>query len=86
MHPHNQNNDGQAATAQRSFWRSRAFLVFLAFAAMAAVLLWSEHRAHFLGVLPFLFIFACPLLHIFGGHDSHGLHGGHRSDKKGERS
>ena len=58
-----------------SFWTSWAFLIFLAFGAMAIVLLWSEHRAHLLGVLPSLFLLACPLLHIFGGHGSHGAHG-----------
>ena len=58
-----------------SFWTSWAFLIFLAFGAMAIVLLWTEHRAHLLGALPFLFLLACPLLHIFGGHGSHGAHG-----------
>jgi hypothetical protein len=63
-----------------SFWTSRAFLIFLAFGAMATVLLWSEHRAHLLGVLPYLFLLACPLLHIFGGHGSHGVHGSNKSE------
>ena len=60
--------------AATSFWTSWAFLIFLAFGAMAIVLLWTEHRAHLLGALPFLFLLACPLLHIFGGHGSHGAH------------
>ncbi len=71
---------------ERSYWTSRAFLIFLAFGAMATVLLWSEHRAHLLGVLPYLFLLACPLLHIFGGHGSHRAHGRDRrnpSDSKG---
>jgi hypothetical protein len=59
----------------RCYWTSRAFLIFLAFGAMATVLLWGEHRAHLLGMLPYLFLLACPLLHIFGGHGSHGAHG-----------
>jgi hypothetical protein len=59
-------------------------VIFLAFAAMAIVLLWSEHRAHFLGVLPYLFLFACPLLHMFGGHGAHGGHSHNRSDKDGD--
>ena len=63
---------------ERSYWASRAFLIFLAFGAMATVLLWSEHRAHLLGMLPYLFLLACPLLHIFGGHGSHGAHGSDR--------
>ena len=60
---------------ERSYWTSRTFLIFLTFCAMATVLLWSEHRAHLLGVLPYLFLLACPLLHIFGGYGSHGAHG-----------
>ena len=66
---------GNPNRTERSYWTSRALLVFLAFGAMAAVLLWSEHRTHLLGVLPYLFLLACPLLHIFGGHGSHGAHG-----------
>jgi hypothetical protein len=59
-----------------SFWTSKAFLVCLGFLAMALVLLWSEHRAHILGVIPYLFLLACPLMHLFmhGGHSHH--HGG----------
>jgi hypothetical protein len=51
--------------------------VFLAFAAIAAVFLLKEHRAHLLGALPWILIAACPLLHMFmhGGHGGHGGHG-----------
>jgi hypothetical protein len=38
--------------------------------------------------LPFLFLLACPLLHLFM-HGGHGSHGGHRSsddDSRGARS
>jgi len=86
MTAHDHGHHGHPARAEGSFWSSRAFLVFLAFAAMGIVLLWSEHQAHFLGALPYLFILACPLLHIFGGHGSHGGHGGRHSDNEGGRS
>jgi hypothetical protein len=39
--------------------------------------LWSEHRAHLFGVLPYLLLLACPLMHFFM-HGRHGGHGGHR--------
>jgi len=55
---------------------SRARWVFLAFFIMAAALLFTEHRAHVLGILPWLFLFSCPLMHIFM-HGRHG-HGRHR--------
>lgn len=62
-----------------SFWRSRGFIVFLGFAAIALVLLWKEHSAHILGAIPYLFLLACPLMHLFmhGGHGGHGAHHGH---------
>jgi hypothetical protein len=61
------------------FWRSRAGLALLGFLAIAGFFLLSEHRAHALGVLPFLLLALCPLLHIFGhgGHD----HGAKKGDK-----
>lgn len=55
----------------------RAPLAFLGFAAIAAFFLLSEHRAHFIGILPLaLLLLACPLLHRF----MHGGHGGHGDD------
>ena len=45
---------------------------FLGFAAIAAFLLTTEHRAHLFGALPLLLLLACPLLHWF----SHGGHSG----------
>jgi len=62
------------------FFRSRAFIVFLALAAIALVLLWQEHKAHILGVLPYLFLLACPLMHIFM-HHGHGHHHGSNREK-----
>jgi hypothetical protein len=60
-------------------WVSRAKLAFAAFAGIGAFLLLAEHRAHVLPYLPWLFVAACPLMHIFmhHGHD-HGGHHGHR--------
>ncbi len=83
MHDHSQHGSHrQQEAAQGSFFTSRTFFFCLAFLAMAVVLLFSEHRAHFLGVLPWLFLLACPLLHLF----MHGGHGSHGGDGKGERS
>lgn len=44
--------------------------VFLGFAAITAFFLFTEHRAHVLGLLPWLLLAACPLMHLF-------MHGGH---------
>jgi hypothetical protein len=48
--------------------------VFLGFAAIALFFLWTEHRAHLLGALPYLLVLACPLMHLF--HHGHGHHHG----------
>ena len=51
------------------------WVALLGFLAVAAFFLFSEHRAHFFGVVPYLLLLACPLLHFFG----HGGHGRHNS-------
>lgn len=56
------------------------------FAAIALFYLLTEHRAHLFGVLPYLFLLACPLMHYFmhgrhGRHRGHG-HAGNEEDKK----
>lgn len=65
-------------------WQKRANWVLMGFVAIAAYFLITEHRAHLAGLayyLPFLFLLACPLLHIFmhGGHGGHGGNGDERS-------
>ncbi len=47
--------------------------------AVLSFYLWSEHRAHLLGALPWLLILSCPLLHMF----MHRGHGGHNHHEKG---
>lgn len=48
--------------------------VFGGFLAVAIFFLWTEHRAHLLGVLPYLLVLACPLMHLFHHHGAHGNH------------
>ena len=62
----------------KPFLRTPAGIALLAFLAVAAFFLWTEHRAHLLGVLPWLLLAACPLMHLFmhGGHGGHGDHQG----------
>jgi cation transport ATPase len=52
--------------------RSRTWWAFAGFIVIAGFFLLTEHRAHFWGILPFVFLLACLLLHMFG----HGGHGG----------
>ena len=54
----------------RVWLRSKMGLVTLAFLAIAAFYLITEHTAHVLGVLPLAIFLLCPLLMLF-------MHGGH---------
>ena len=72
MHDH---SHGEGETPQGSFLTSRAELVFIGFAIIAGALLFTEHRAHVLGVLIWLPLLACPFMHMFM-HHGHGGHGG----------
>ena len=54
-----------------SFWRSPSGVVLCIALAVMAFYLVTEHTAHFFGVLPYLLILACPLMHLF-------MHHGHR--------
>ena len=59
------------------FWRSPGGIGLLVVALVGGFFLVTEHRAHLLGWLPFLFILACPLMHVFMHHGHH--HGGKHS-------
>ena len=55
---------------QTPFWKSQSGLAFLVAALVGGFYLITEHKAHLYGVLPYLFLLACPLMHIF-------MHRGH---------
>jgi len=65
----------------RPWFRSRSGLVLLAFLAIAAFFVVTEHIAHVLGVLPYLLLLACPLLHLLHGQHGGGHHGEDRSPR-----
>ncbi len=58
-----------------SAFRSRVVWVCLGFLVIAGFFLVTEHTAHAFGVLPWLFLLACPLLHMMS-------HGGHHGGKE----
>jgi hypothetical protein len=53
--------------------------------AVAAFYLWTEHRAHLLGALPYIILLACPAMHLFM-HHGHGGHAQHGHDDRGSAS
>ncbi len=63
-------------TRNGSWLSSRRGIVLLAFLALAGLFLFTEHRAHLFGILPYILLLACPLLHLFM-HRGHGKHGEH---------
>lgn len=66
------------------WWRSRFGLVALGFAALIAFYLLTEHTAHVFGVLPYVLLLACPLMHLFM-HRGHGGHDHHPPDRGADR-
>jgi hypothetical protein len=71
MNDARQHDRGHHAS-RRSQW------VLVGFLLTAAFFLWTEHRAHLLGILPYLLLAACPLMHLF--HHGHGHHDSDRPD------
>ena len=67
--------DPRGNTSGRFRW------ALLAFLAIAAFYLATEHTAHFFGVLPFALLLLCPILHLFM-HGGHGGHGGQNDQSK----
>ena len=65
------SNDG--AHSGRGSTSLRFWLVLAGFLIIIGGLLLTEHRAHVLGLLIWLTLLACPLMHLFmhGGHDHH---------------
>lgn len=67
------------------FWSSKAGIVTCGFLLIAGFFLLTEHWAHVLGVLPYLLILACPLMHLFM-HKGHGGHEGHHRHEQTKRT
>lgn len=61
--------------SQSPWWRTRGGIALIGFALVAAFYVLREHYAHALGALPYLLLFACPLMHLFMHHG----HGGHHT-------
>ncbi len=55
------------------WWKTRRGIVFCGVLLIAGFYLLTAHTAHVFGVLPYLLLLACPLMHVFMHHG----HGGH---------
>lgn len=58
-----------------SFWKTPFGIVATLVAVASSVYLYVAHKDHVLALLPYAFLAACPLMHMFM-HRGHG-HGGH---------
>lgn len=58
-------------TQNTSKFRWKWIIALAGFLVISAFFLFSEHRAHFLGFLPYLLLLLCPIFHLFmhGGND-----------------
>ena len=54
-----------------SWFGSRRSVVLLLFLAIIGFFMFTEHRAHLFGWLPYLLLLACPLMHLLM-HRGHG--------------
>jgi Protein of unknown function (DUF2933) len=70
MNPMTSPDHDTTPSGQWNYWGG-----VLALLVIAAFFLWTEHRAHVLGILPYLVFLLCPLIHLFM-HRGH-RHGGH---------
>lgn len=59
-----------------SRWRSPLGIFMLVAGAIGVYYLVTEHLTHVSQAIPYLFLLACPLMHLFHGHGHHG-HQGH---------
>ncbi len=64
----------QQQEGKKPWWRSPIGIVTLGFLGVAGYFLITEHTAHVFGVLPWLLLAACPLMHLFMHHGNHGGH------------
>ena len=66
-----------ATTASRvAYW-----LVLGGIAATGVVFIWTDHREHAFGIVPYLVLLLCPAMHWF----LHGRHGGHHPAHRGRK-
>lgn len=72
-------------TQPRGGFQLGSRFVLFAFLAIAGFYLLTEHTAHVFGILPYLLVFLCPILHfLHGGHGGHGGHGSQPRQEKGD--
>ena len=62
--------DANLLTSSR--WRSPLGIFMLVAGVVGVYYLLTEHLTHVTQAIPYLFLLACPLMHLFHGHGHHG--------------
>ncbi len=64
----------ETRTQNGSWLTNGRSIVLLVFLAVIGFFLFTGHQTHVFGILPYLLLLACPLMHFFmhGGHGKHG--------------
>jgi hypothetical protein len=63
-----------------SRWRSPTGIFMLVAGAIGTYFLLTEHLTHVTQAVPYVFLLACPLMHLFGHHHGAQGHGEHGQD------
>lgn len=75
------------AEPNSSFWRSKPGIVVGMLAVIALFYVLREHYSHAMGLLPYLILLLCPLMHLFGHrHSGHGHRPAERNDTDRKRN
>ena len=64
-----------------SRWRSPTGIFMLVAGAVGIYYLLTEHLTHVTQAVPYLFLLACPLMHLFGHRHGHRHHAPHQDDQ-----
>ena len=62
----------------KTFWTSKTGMALIGALLVGGVYVAAEHSAHLWAFLPYAFILACPLMHLFM-HHGHGAHEGNEN-------
>jgi Protein of unknown function (DUF2933) len=71
-HLHAADSAADSLRPMRALWIAAAMT-----ALIGAFFLLREHWGHLSGYWPYLLLLACPVMHLFHGHGSHGGHSHH---------
>lgn len=79
------SNHSDVPQRGESWLFSRTGIATVVALAVLGFLVYTGHSAHLLGFVPYLFILACPLMHVFmhGGHHGHRHHHDQAPDARG---